>query len=125
MVGIFYGCITGLLKTVPGVGTIAGGAVKIAIAAFLVPFCFVFNQALLLQGSPGEIAFATLSAALGLIAVAMAMEAYAGRPLGRLSRLTLTAGGLLFLFVEPLHFLLACVLVAGALFLPGRFATAG
>ncbi len=97
--------------------TIAGGAVKIAIAAFLVPFCFVFNQALLLQGSAGEIVFATLSASLGLIAIAIAMEGYTRGPLGPLSRIGLTIAGVLFLFVEPVYFLLAGLLFAVSLFI--------
>ena len=99
--------------------TIAAGAVKIAIAAFLVPFCFVFNQALLLDGTALEIVFATVSAALGLIAVAIAIEGFLWRPLSPLPRLALAASAVLFLFVEPAYFVIAC-LVAGTVLAVSR-----
>lgn len=87
---------------------IAAHAVKIAIAAFLVPFCFVYNQALLLVGSWAEIAGATVSAALGLVAIAIAAEGYLKSPLGVPARLMLFTGGILFLFVDVLYFALGC-----------------
>ena len=90
--------------------TIAVNAVKIAIAAFLVPFSFVFNEALLLQGTPMEIVFATISAALGLIVIGSAVEGYWKRHIGVLFRLILVAAGILFLFVEPYYFMAACAL---------------
>jgi TRAP-type uncharacterized transport system fused permease subunit len=45
---------------------IALHSVKIAIGAFLVPFAFISNQALLLKGSVLEIAIATANALVGL-----------------------------------------------------------
>jgi TRAP-type uncharacterized transport system fused permease subunit len=87
---------------------IAAHAVKIAIAAFLVPFCFVFNQALLLNGSWIEIVFATVSATFGLVAVAIATEGYFKVPIAWPARLMLFASGFLFLFVDTLFFLLGC-----------------
>lgn len=94
---------------------IAAHAVKIAIAAFLVPFCFVFNQALLLEGSWPEIAFATVSATFGLVTVAIAAEGYLKVALAWPARLILFAGGILFLFVDPFFFLLGCGLTVLAL----------
>jgi len=87
---------------------IAAHAVKIAIAAFLVPFCFVYNQALLLEGSWEEIGFATVSAALGLVVVAIAAEGYYKAALAWPARLVLFASGILFLIVDPLYFVLGC-----------------
>ena len=103
--------------------TIAAGAVKIAIAAFLVPFCFVFNQALLLDGTPVEIAFATLSAACGLVAVGIAIEGFLRRPLAPLPRLLLAASAVLFLIVDPAYFALGCLISGAVLLSSGRSAS--
>lgn len=92
--------------------TIAGNAVRIAIAAFLVPFSFVFNEALLLKGTPFEIVFATINVAAGLIAVGFAIEGYHRTVIGRFSRLLLLASGILFLFVDPWYSAMALVLAA-------------
>lgn len=92
--------------------TIAANAVKIAIAAFLVPFSFVYNEALLLNGTVFEIVFATVNVALAMIVVAMAVEGYLRRPIGPLPRLLLLAAGVAFLFVEPWLFVAGLVLSA-------------
>jgi TRAP transporter 4TM/12TM fusion protein len=76
---------------------IAAQSVKIAIGAFLIPFCFVFNPALLLQGSVLEIVFTTICAASGLVMIAIAVEGYWDRHLTALSRIAFLASGLLFL----------------------------
>lgn len=90
--------------------TIAANAVKIAIAAFLVPFSFVYNEALLLNGTPFEIAFATLNVAISMIVVGMAVEGYLRKPIRALQRVVLLAGGILFLFVEPWYFVVGLAL---------------
>ncbi|MDH3196128.1 MAG: TRAP transporter fused permease subunit, partial [Hyphomicrobiales bacterium] len=102
---------------------IAIGAVRLALAAFLIPFSFVFNQALLLKGSVIEIILASLSVAAGLALIVVAMEGYFRRPLARMPRLFLAAAGLLMLFVSPIHAIAAAALtaaaVAGHRLLPG------
>lgn len=95
--------------------TIAANAVRIAIAAFLVPFSFVFNPALLLDGSVPEIIFATLSASLGLLAIAIAVEGYFEKELGVFRRIVLAVAGILFLYIAPAFFIIALVLATGAL----------
>jgi len=76
---------------------IAAQSVKIAIGAFLIPFCFVYNPALLLQGTIVEIVFTTVCAISGLVMIAIAVEGYWDRRLSALSRIAFTASGLLFL----------------------------
>jgi len=78
---------------------IAAQSVKIAIGAFLIPFCFVYNPALILQGSVIEIILTTLSAICGLVMVAVAVEGYWNRHLPPLARLAFFAAGLLLLAV--------------------------
>lgn len=76
---------------------IAAQSVKIAIGAFLIPFCFVYNHGLLLQGSVLEIVFTTVCAVSGLVMIAVAVEGFWNRHLPALSRIAFLASGLLFL----------------------------
>ena len=57
-------------------------AVKISVGAFIVPFAFLFNNALLLDGKPAEIVFSFVFARFGIGRLAIAVEAYIIRPLG-------------------------------------------
>jgi TRAP transporter 4TM/12TM fusion protein len=95
---------------------IAVGAVRLALAAFLVPFTFVYNQALLMDGSIVEIVLATLSVAAGLVLIVVALEGYFRRALGRVPRLCLGLAGLLMLFVSPVLAGTAVALTAMAIF---------
>lgn len=94
---------------------IAGMAVRLALAAFLIPFAFVFNHALLLQGSAVEIVWATLCAATGLVAVAIGVEGFCRAPLAVAPRLFLAAAGILLLFTDPLMAAMAAALVVAAM----------
>jgi TRAP transporter 4TM/12TM fusion protein len=87
--------------------TIAMQAVRIAIAAFLIPFSFVYNEALLLQGTVWEIIFATLNVTTAMLVVAIAVEGYLRKPMQAWARLALFSGGILFLFVDPWYFVVA------------------
>jgi len=93
---------------------IAVTAVKLALAAFLVPFSFVFNPALLLQGSVIEIIGATLSVSAGLALMAVAVEGFYRIRLRRITRLLLAGAGILLLFVGPVYALAAAVLTLAA-----------
>ena len=88
---------------------IAVNAVKIAVGAFVVPFAFLFNNALVLQGTPTEIASAFIFAAIGLAFIATATEAFLWRPLHWAKSLWLAGCGLLMLVPEP-----SIALAAGA-----------
>ncbi|MDH3580117.1 MAG: TRAP transporter large permease subunit, partial [Hyphomicrobiales bacterium] len=94
---------------------IAVGAVRLALAAFLVPFSFVFNQALLLDGSVVEIVLAALSVAAGLTLIVVAVEGYLRQPLGPIPRLCMVIAGVLMLFVSPIHAGVAAVLTVAAI----------
>lgn len=69
-------------------------AVRLGIAAFLVPFVFVYNPGVLLQGSLPLILWSIFAAAVGVIAVAAGLEGYLMRPLTSVERFILGAGGL-------------------------------
>ncbi len=83
---------------------IAGIAVRIAIGAFLVPFTFVHDPALILQGTPVEIVSAFILVALGLAMVVVAQEGYFKGPLSVPVRFLLLAAGLVTIFVRPFLF---------------------
>ena len=92
---------------------IAVYSVRLAIGAFLVPFSFVFNHALLMKGTPLEIAFAVACVASGLLLVAVAVEGYFRAPLRFLERLLVLGAGVACLFTS-LTALAAAALLLGA-----------
>ena len=73
-------------------------ATKIAIAAFVVPYIFVYNPQMLMLGAPWwEVAFIAVTAVLGMFGLGMAVEGYYMRPLGLPERLLSLAGGLMMI----------------------------
>lgn len=103
---------------------IAASAVRIALAAFFVPFAFVFHPELLLQGSWLETVVATLAviAALGLLVVGA--EGYWRSVLSWPSRLALLAAGVLMLLVDPIASAVAAGLFAVVVLVERRGARA-
>jgi TRAP transporter 4TM/12TM fusion protein len=72
-------------------------SVRLGAAMYFVPFFFVLNPALILRGSPGEIAVVVGTAIAGIALIASALEGYAvgiGR-FGWIPRLLVFAGGLM------------------------------
>ncbi len=72
-------------------------AVRLGIAAFIVPFAFVLNDGLLLRGSLDHIVWAIVTATLGAAAIAAAVRGFAFSTLGPVARLTALAGGALMI----------------------------
>jgi len=80
-------------------------AVRLGIAAFIVPFAFVLDSGLLLQGTLGHIAWAIATALTGAVFLACGLRGYALRPLDIVRRIALMIGGLLMIgpgFYPPL-----------------------
>lgn len=69
-------------------------AMKIGAAGFIVPFIFVYQPALLLIGSPGEIALAVASATAGSLLLAASLHAYLFRPMPMWERAALLVAAL-------------------------------
>jgi TRAP transporter 4TM/12TM fusion protein len=79
-------------------------AVRIGIAAFLIPFAFAINPALMMVGSPGRIIWASSTAAAGAVLVAAAVQGFALKELSRAGRGAVFIAGLLLIapgFVMP------------------------
>lgn len=72
-------------------------AIRLAIAAYIVPFIFAYHPALLLQGSFFEVLEAVVTALIGMGLVAVSVEGYLFRPLNWLKRIFLCGGGILSL----------------------------
>lgn len=72
-------------------------AVRLGIAVYLIPFVFVYNQALLLRGDAWEIALAAVTALIGATLLAGAVRGYISRPLTPLSRVLILAGGIILI----------------------------
>ena len=70
---------------------------RLGIVAYIVPFAFVFQPALLGKAPPAEIVVAVLVAAGGVVVLAVGCVGYLVRPLGRARRSLLILAGLLAL----------------------------
>lgn len=73
-------------------------AFRISLAAFLIPFAFVYGPGLLLQGDPMEIAVSTATAIISTYALAVAIIGYNGARIGVVERVVFFALSLLLLF---------------------------
>ena len=69
-------------------------ATRLAVNGFLLPFMFVYNPALILKGPLPDVVLATVSAIIGTVALAAALQGYALRPLARWERVPLLVGAL-------------------------------
>jgi len=73
-------------------------ATKLAIAAFIIPYMFVFNpQILMIDAGFSDVVFVILTALVGMFGVGAALEGYTFKPCNPLERLVLAAAGLLLI----------------------------
>lgn len=73
---------------------IAGLAVKFALAAFIVPFAFVYQSGLLMQGGFLDIVIPVVTTIIGVVAIALAMEGYLRGPIKAWARWLIFAAGI-------------------------------
>ncbi len=71
---------------------------RLALVIFIIPYMFVYNNALLLVGSVGEIAHVCVTAFFGVLALACAAQNYLGGRLPFLLRLLMFIGGACLIF---------------------------
>jgi TRAP transporter 4TM/12TM fusion protein len=72
-------------------------SMRLGIAAYIVPFAFIYNTALLAEGSPLQIAISAIAAILGVGMVALGLEGYLLRKLMWVQRILLVMGGVALL----------------------------
>jgi len=76
-------------------------AFRLALAGFILPFCWAYNPALVLQGSWTEIVPAVLTAVVGIVALAGAVQGYLFKQGATgLQRLLLAAGAILVILPD-------------------------
>ena len=89
-------------------------ATKLAIAAFIVPYIFAFNPAMLLVDTgPVDVVVIVVSSLIGLFGVAAALNGTLFRRINPLFRLLLVAGGLSMMFPGFVSDIVGLVLVLG------------
>ena len=70
---------------------------RLGVAAYMVPFVFVFHPALILKGTPEEVAMAVVTAAIGIVFVGIGAAGYLFRPLSWEKRGLISLAGLLLI----------------------------
>ncbi len=91
-------------------------ACRLALAGFILPFFFVYGPGLVLIGSWGAVGLAAVTATLGVVALAVALEGYLRRPLAWLDRAAAAVAALLLIHTGWLTDLIgvACLAVVAA-----------
>ncbi len=93
----------------------AYNATKMAIGAFLIPYIFCFNPAMLLIDTNAlSVAVIYVTALFGIVGVASALEGYFITNMGFIDRILYTAGGLMMIFPGGLTDALGLGLIAAA-----------
>ncbi len=72
-------------------------AIKLGIAAYIVPFIFAYHPALLLRGNFLEVIIAVVTSIIGISLIAISVEGYLFRQLNWLKRIIICSGGILSL----------------------------
>lgn len=72
-------------------------SMRLGIAAYIVPFAFVYNSSLLADGSPLQIAISAITAIIGIGIIAIGLEGYLSEALRWVQRILLVTGGLALL----------------------------
>jgi TRAP transporter 4TM/12TM fusion protein len=77
-------------------------SMRLAISGFAIPFAFVYSPALLMEGSAMEIAYASLTSGLAIVALAIAVEGWLAQDLGWPLRVLLGVAAALLVSQAPL-----------------------
>ena len=94
----------------------AVNASKLAIGAFVVPYIFAMNPAMLLIDTTAvQVALVVVSSLVGIFGVAAALNGFLFRRIAPLGRVVLAAGGLLMLDPKPITDLVGVVLLAAVI----------
>ncbi|MGY0693639.1 TRAP transporter permease [Virgibacillus sp. FSP13] len=91
-------------------------AVKLAIAAFIIPYMFVSQPILLLQGDANvmNVSIAVITALLGMASISAALIGYFVRSVNWLERIIMIAAGLLLVYPD-MKFSLAGLVIFGSI----------
>ncbi len=76
-------------------------AMKLAATGFIIPFVFVYNNELLLMGNPGMILFASATAIIGCVILAMSLNGWMVVRLSLVSRILLFPCAIMLFVASP------------------------
>ena len=76
-------------------------AMRLGVVKYVIPFLFVYNPSLLLQGSAGQIAITVITGIIGVSILSIGLEGYCLRQLNWAERPLFIIGG--FLSLWPFH----------------------
>ena len=119
----YFGMISGITPPVALAAYVAAGiaqsdsmrtaviATKLGAAGFLLPFIFCYSPALLMEGSVLQVAVATITAMIGIAALAAALTGFLFARLSRLERAMLGIGSFLLIYPETVTDLVGLTLV--------------
>jgi TRAP transporter 4TM/12TM fusion protein len=78
-------------------------ATRLAIAAFIVPYIFVLNPAMLfIDTTPMQVVFIIITSFIGMVGVSSGMEGYMLMPMKWFERIPVIVGGLLLIYPGPI-----------------------
>jgi TRAP transporter 4TM/12TM fusion protein len=75
---------------------------RLALVAFVMPFMFVYDPALLMEGNVGNILISLLTAAFGVTCWAAGIEGWFGKNLNGLERILIFVAGVLMVFPQAM-----------------------
>ena len=94
----------------------AFNATKLAIAAFIVPYIFAMNPAMLLIDTTAlQVVMVVVSSIIGIFGVAAGLNGYLFRPLNILFRVALIAAGLLMMDPKSITDIIGLALMAAVI----------
>ena len=94
----------------------AVNATKLAIAAFIVPYIFALNPAMLFVDTTAlQVVLVVVTSLIGIFGVAAALNGYLFRPMNPLVRILFAAGGLLMMDPTTMTDIIGIVIFAAAL----------
>ena len=128
----YFGIVSGITPPVAITSYITSGiaganpmktsleAVRIGLAGFLLPYMFVYNPTLILQGDLGQIVLGVVTTALGLTAFAAGIQGFFIRAVPNWQRLLLLISAISLVNPGPITDLVGFGLMAAVLFLQLR-----
>lgn len=121
---MYYACLSAITPPVCVAVFMASGLAKakwikvaviacmVSIPVFVIPYTFVYNPALMLEGNAAAIVVGVVTALMGVCLIDMSVTGYWNRPIGKILRGVLMAAGLLLLI--PDYVISAIGFVVGA-----------
>lgn len=96
-------------------------ATKLGLAAFIVPFMFVYNENMLFKGTGLDIALATFLGCVGVVALAAGVQGYISKHINWIQRIGAIAGGLLLIAPGYVTDLSGLAIIASVVITAGVF----